>query len=340
MNCLRCGNPLPAGSRRDRVYCSNSCSARASDYRRKNGIEVPPRWQHPALTSDDPLLRAAAERARQLGEANGWSPVDHPVRDRRPGRAARRPPGGERVTLTEIRALTPRHTSAPRVAEILAGLGLLDDDTVPAVRAWVDRRTGELPPGFAATVRDWLLVLLDGDARSRPRSATTIYVYCTAVEPLIGRWSARPRPSPGGHRRRHPGGTGGTSRVPALHHDLGGPVAVPVRQEAREGIRQPRPAAERCRAGALVLPMTDGEIRAVEQAITLPGQRMVVALAAVHAARWEAIRRSPWTTWTCPTGASPSRATPSGSATSVTRHCGPGLTTAARPGRTPPTGTS
>jgi hypothetical protein len=33
-------------------------------------------------------------------------------------------------------------------------------------------------------------VLLDGEARSCPRSATTVYVYCTAVEPLIGRWSA------------------------------------------------------------------------------------------------------------------------------------------------------
>jgi hypothetical protein len=42
-----------------------------------------------------------------------------------------------------------------------------------------------LPPGFATPVRDWLLVLLDGDARSRPRSATTIYVYFTAVHPVI-----------------------------------------------------------------------------------------------------------------------------------------------------------
>jgi len=36
--------------------------------------------------------------------------------------------------------------------------------------------------------------------------------------------------------------------------------------------------------------MTGDEIRAVEQAITHPGQRLIVALAAVHAARWEAIR--------------------------------------------------
>ena len=39
-----------------------------------------------------------------------------------------------------------------------------------------------------------------------------------------------------------------------------------------------------------LLPMTDDEIRAVEQAITLPGQRLIVALAAVHAARWKAIQ--------------------------------------------------
>ncbi len=36
--------------------------------------------------------------------------------------------------------------------------------------------------------------------------------------------------------------------------------------------------------------MTADEIRAVEQVITLPGQRLIIALAAVHAARWEAIR--------------------------------------------------
>jgi hypothetical protein len=162
----------------------------ASLDRRQNGIEPPPRWQHPALTSDIPLLRAAAERARQPGEANGWSRST--IRCAIDGLTVLLDgrPEAELVTLTEIRARTSRHASAPRVAEVLAGLGLLEDDTVPAVRSWIGRRTAELPPGFAPAVRDWLLVLVDGDARSRPRSATTVYVYCTAVEPLIGRWSA------------------------------------------------------------------------------------------------------------------------------------------------------
>ena len=36
--------------------------------------------------------------------------------------------------------------------------------------------------------------------------------------------------------------------------------------------------------------MTDAEIQAVEQALTRPAQRLIVAQAAVHAARWAAIR--------------------------------------------------
>jgi integrase len=290
VNCLHCGTPLPAGSRRDRVYCSSNCSALASYYRRKNGAPLPPRWQHPALTSDIPLLRAAAERARQLGEANGWSSsttrcaIDGltVLLDGRPD--------GERVTLTEIRARTPRHASAPRVAEVLAGLGLLEDDSVPAVRSWIGRRTGELPPGFATAVRDWLLVLPGGNARSRPRSATTIYVYCTAVEPLIDRWSADRT-----HLREVTAEDirGGLDKLRGhpLHTTISA-VRSLFRFSRQRGLIFANPA-QRLKAGVpepSLLPMTEDEIRAVEQAITHPGQRLIVALAAVHAARWEAIR--------------------------------------------------
>ena len=290
MNCLHCGTPLPAGSRRDRNYCNNNCSALASYYRRKNGAPLPPRWQHPALTSDIPLLRAAAERARQLGETHDWSRST--IRCAMDGLTVLLDgrPDGERVTLTEIRARTPRHASAPRVAEVLAGLGLLEDDTVPAVQSWIGRRTGELPPGFATAVRDWLLMLLDGDARSRPRSATTIYVYFTAVQPLIDRWSAGR-----GHLREVTAedirGELDKLRGHPLHTTISA-VRSLFRFARKRGLIFANPA-QRLKAGVpepSLLPMTEDEIRAVEQAITHPGQRLIVALAAVHAARWEAIR--------------------------------------------------
>ena len=290
MTCLHCGAPIPAGSRRDRVYCDNKCSALASYYRRKNGAAPPPRWQHPALGSTDPALRAAALQARQLGETHGWSPST--LRCALDGLTVllHGRPGGERVTLSEIRTRTPRHTSAPRVAEVLAGLDLLEDDGTPAVRSWIERRTGELPPGFAAAVRGWLLVLLDGSTRARPRSHASIYVYFTAVQPLIERWSADR-----GHLREITAADVKAALDPLSGHQLR-TATVAVRSLFRfarkRGLVFANPAARLKAAdpGGSLLPMTDAEIRAVEQAATSPAQRLIVALAAVHAARWAAIR--------------------------------------------------
>ena len=181
MTCARCGARLPAGSRRDRLYCTKNCRALASYERRKAGVAPLPRWQHPALASTNPALHAAALRAHELGQTHGWSPstltcaldgLSVLLTDR---------PDGEPVTLTAVRTRMPRHTSRPRVAEVLADVGLLHDDTVPAVRDWIERRTAELPAAFAGDVRAWLLVLLDGDARARPRSHS-----CT------GAWSPCP----------------------------------------------------------------------------------------------------------------------------------------------------
>jgi hypothetical protein len=285
---LRCADSR--GKPPDRVYCGNNCSALASYYRRKRGAAPPPRWQHPALESADPALRAAAGRARQLGQAHGWSPST--IRCALDGLTVLLGgrPAGERVTLTEIRTRTPRHTSAPRVAEVLAGLDLLEDDSIPAVRSWIERRAGELPQGFAAAVRAWLLVLLDGDARARPRSHASIYVYLAAVQPLIERWSADR-----GHLREVTAADIKAVLDPLRGHQLR-ITTVAVRSLFRfarkRGLIFADPAA-RLKAGdpgGSLLPMTDTEIRAVEQAATSPAQRLIVALAAVHAARWAAIR--------------------------------------------------
>ena len=95
--------------------------------------------------------------------------------------------GADLVLLSEVRErVRPRsHCSATRIAEVLAELELLHDDTTAAIRTWIDRRAGELPAGFGRDVRAWLVVLLDGDARTRPRSHATVRVHFGIVRPFI-----------------------------------------------------------------------------------------------------------------------------------------------------------
>lgn len=290
MNCPHCGTPIPAGSRRDRRYCGNKCRAWASIERRKAGTEPPPPWQHPALQSDNPLLRTAAEHARQLGQAHGWS--GSTIRCAIDGLAAVLTDlaVGGRIRLTEVRARIPRTAPILRITEVLTDLDLLDDDTTPAIRSWINRNTDQLPAGFAEVIRAWLLVLLDGDRRSRPRSPNSLYVYFKFLRPVIDHWAADH-----GHLREITTADIATALEPLRGHQHRCTVAALrslFRFAKKRGLifADPTTHLKTPRVEPNLTPLTDNEIRAVEQAATNPAQRLIVALAAVHATRTAAIR--------------------------------------------------
>jgi hypothetical protein len=141
---------------------------------------------------DTPLLLAATRCAIDLAEIRGWSAatvtgVFYGLKAVLDGHT-----GEDLVLLSEVRerARPRRHSSATRIAEVLSELGLLHDDTTAAIRAWIDRRAGELSAGFGRDVRAWLVVLLDGDARTRPRSHATLRVYFGIVRSFIECWAA------------------------------------------------------------------------------------------------------------------------------------------------------
>lgn len=290
MTCLHCGTPIPPGSRRDRRYCDRNCSALASYYRRKAGIGPPPRWQHPALESDNLLLRTAAEHARQLGGAHGWSTST--IRCAIDGLTALLSdlPAGGRVRSSQVRARIPRKAPIRRVTEVLADLDLLDDDTTPAIRSWIDRSTEQLPAGFADAVRAWLLALLDGERRARPRSPSSLYVYFSVVRPAIERWAANR-----GHLREITPADVAAVLKPLRGHQHNSTVAALrslFRFAQKRGLVFASPTT-RLKAGHVelaLIPLRDNEIRAIEVAATNPAQRLIVALAAVHAARAGSIR--------------------------------------------------
>jgi integrase len=200
----------------------------------------------------------------------------------------RRP--GEPVKLTEVRSRMPRPASSHRVAEVLTELGLLEDDTTPAIRAWIDRRTGELPVGFAADVRAWLLVLLDGDSRARPRSHTCLYVYFGCVRPLLETWATSR-----GHLREVTVTDVKAAVAPLRGWQRRNAIAALrslFRFAKKRGLIFANPTT-RLKAEDVersLLPMTDADVLAVERIAVTPAQRLIVALAAVHAARATPIR--------------------------------------------------
>lgn len=272
------------------MYCNGKCAALASYYRRKAGLAPPARWQHPALRSDDLIIGAAARRAVQLGQAHDWSrSTTRCVLDGLltvlDGRRA-----GERVPLADVHTRPHRSVSRSRLVEVLADQGLLDDDAAAITKSWIDRMTSDLGPGFAQPVGHWLMVLLNGDARTRPRAASTVHVYCTNTRGPLRHWAARYE-----HLRE------------VTRRDVGAvldPLRGCRRANTLTALRSLFGFAKKralifanptiglaARPGdAVLLPLIDEQIRALEALASDPACRVIIALAADHAARNGAIR--------------------------------------------------
>ncbi|HEX9356859.1 MAG TPA: hypothetical protein VF933_23965 [Streptosporangiaceae bacterium] len=242
---------------------------------------------------DSPLLLAATRCAIGLAEARGWSAatiagVFYGLKAVLDGHT-----GGGPVPLSQVRQrVRPRsHSSATRIAEVLAELGMLHDDTTAAIRTWIDRRTGELPAGFRRDVRAWLVVLLDGDARTRPRSHATVHFHFGRVRPFIECCAATR-----GHLREIISSDVDSVLEPLRGHRRYNAITALrslFRFAKRRGLTFADPTAHLRGgrgAGRTVLPMTAEQIRAVQQAAATSAQRLAIALAAVHAARPKAIR--------------------------------------------------
>ena len=322
------------------MYCNRNCSALASYQRRKAGQPIPPRWQHPALLSDDPALHRAALRAQQIGEAHQWSrSTTRCVLDGLVAVLDGRP-AGQQVPISEVRARPHRHVSRPRLTEVLDDLGLLHDDSTLAIRTWIDRVTSDLESGFAEPARCWLVALLDGNARSKPRTAAAVYSYFGMVRPFLERWAAEYD-----HLREVTTTDIYTALDPLRGHRRHNAV-ISLRSlfwyARKHGLifANPTVGLKSAPVDPDLIPMTDAEIRDIEQLAVEPMQRLIVALAAEHAARTGTIRHLRVDDIDLPNR----RITLGGhnqrlGELSSHRHCMHGWTAAARPGRTLPTGT-
>jgi hypothetical protein len=242
----------------------------------------------------NPVLARVRRIADQLGQAHGWNPklvaeLDRALVILLSGHAE-----GERFRYSQLVDIMHRYgVSIDRVATVLDQAGLFDDDRVPAFEYWLDGKLAELAPGIATDVRDWVRALQHGGPRNHPRKMGTIRRYLRAAHPALVEWSTRYD-----HLRE------------VIARDVAAVVGTQRGHRRRQAVNGLRSLMRHCKknrsifadpAGRIsvsknhddpvIIPLTPSQIDDATQAADTPAARLTLALAAVHAARADTIRK-------------------------------------------------
>jgi hypothetical protein len=240
----------------------------------------------------NPWLIWAIYLARRRGEARGWKRgirlgVRRALIIVLSGHAA-----GDMLCYSEIfPALRARDISVERAAEVLQEMDVLADDRRPSFEGWLDRKLEGLADGIGREAGSWLRTMRDGGPRSRARSIETVWCHMNNVRPVLLDWSQRYD-----HLREVTrddiqailGGPHGTRRSHFL---------VSLRSLfafcKKKGMVFRNPASG-IKVGqhpcGIAQPLRQDDIDHAAEAAATPSARLVLVLAAVHAARTGAIR--------------------------------------------------
>ena len=188
-------------------------------------------------------------------------------------------------------ALRARDISVERAAEVLQEMGVLVDDRRPSFEGWLDRKLDGLADGIGREAESWLRTMRDGAPRSRARSLETVWGHMNNVRPALLDWSQRYD-----HLREVTrddiqailGGLHGTRRSSFL---------VSLRSLfaycKKRGMVFRNPASG-IKVGqhpyGIAQPLGQDDVDQAAEAAATPSARLVLVLAAVHAARTGAIR--------------------------------------------------
>jgi hypothetical protein len=239
-----------------------------------------------------PWLARARQAVSGLAEAHGWTRGVAAAVDRALVIVLSGHAHGDQVRYSEIfAAVRARGLSVERTAEVLAHLDLLNDDRQASFERWLQQSLHQLAPGICRDVEAWLRTLHDGGPRTRPRSPDTVWGYARWVKPALLEWSARydhlrevtREDVLAALKARH--GWEHASTLSALRSLF--------RCCKRRGVIFGDPTS-RIHLGrhptGMILPLAPGDIAEAVAAATTPAARLLLALAAVHAARRKAMR--------------------------------------------------
>jgi hypothetical protein len=182
--------------------------------------------------------------------------------------------------------LASGHTSA-----ILEEMGVLLDDRPAAFEGWLAAKLDGLAPGIRADTQRWARLLHDGAPRSSARSPASVKIYVTNVTPGLMQWSERHS-----HLREitHVDILAHLKPLHGWHRRITLIAFRSLFAWAKSNGVIFRDPASQIRVGAGVdpvwQPLAPADIARSVDAATTPQARLLVALAAVHAARIGAIR--------------------------------------------------
>jgi integrase len=240
----------------------------------------------------NPWLAWGLYLAWQRGESRGWRRgLRFAVRRMLIIVLSRHQPG-DTVRYSEIISLQQaRGLRAGRTAEVLQEMGVLDDDRRPSFEDWLERKLDGLVPGIRADTEAWLRTLRDGGPRSRPRAISSAWNHMLYLRPVLLEWSSRY-----GHLRE-------VTRddiqaaLGELHGSRRSNVLVALRslfafcKKQKTIFRSPvRGIRVGERTWGIIQPLSQDEVDQAADAAATPEARLLLVLAAMHAARVKAIR--------------------------------------------------
>jgi len=240
---------------------------------------------------DNPTLAQARILARDVGEARGWSKwVLREVNDGLlillSGHAH-----GDVIAYSEIVPIDQLGANVGHTAEILDQLGILRDDRTPAFDAWLSRKLPDLAPAIAADVAAWVSTLRHGGPRSRPRAEDTVRNYLHAALPALADWSARYDYLREVTRADVHAVVDGMTGLPRKRALVALRSLFQFAQRTGRVFRDPTTHINTGKATtAAPLPLRAEQLEGLITHAVTPARRLILALAAVHAARPTAIR--------------------------------------------------
>jgi hypothetical protein len=146
------------------------------------------RSQHADLAN--PWLAVGRQAASDIAEVHGWSASIRAEVDRALVIVLSGRTDGNRIRYSEVAQLHSRGLPVDHAAEAIDRLGLLDDDRPSSFEGWLERNLAAMPPGISSDVEAWLRMLHDGGPRAKAHSKHTVWAYFGVVRPILLSWSS------------------------------------------------------------------------------------------------------------------------------------------------------